>query len=43
MLESLDPPEAHMVSAAVGTVDHGIGFACQLVVRPFVDQASDDR
>jgi hypothetical protein len=43
MLESLDPPEAHMVSAIVGTVDHSIGFACQLVVQPFIDQASDDR
>jgi hypothetical protein len=42
MLESLDAPEAHMVSTAVGTVDHGIGFACQLVVQPLVDQAPDD-
>jgi hypothetical protein len=37
MLESLDPPEAHIVGAAVGTVDHSVGFACQLVVQPFVD------
>ena len=43
MLESLDPPEAHMVSAAIGTVDHCVGFACQLVVQPFVNQAPDDR
>jgi hypothetical protein len=43
MLESLDPLEAQMVSAAVGTIDHCVGFACQLVVQPFVDQAPDDR
>jgi hypothetical protein len=43
MLESVDPPEAHMVSAAVGTVDHGAGFACQFVVQLFVDQAPEDR
>jgi len=43
MLESVDPPEARMVSAAVGTVDHGAGFACQFVVQLFLDQARKPR
>jgi hypothetical protein len=34
--------EAHVVSTAVGAVDHRVGFAGQLVVPPGVE-APDDR
>ena len=43
MLEGLDTAEADMVGAAVGAVDHGIGFAGQLVMQARVDQSADDR
>ena len=41
--EGLYAPEAYMVSAAVGAVDHRIGLARQFVMQPLVDEAPGDR
>jgi hypothetical protein len=38
MRERFDPPEAHMVGATAGTVDHGVGFAGQFIMQPGVDE-----
>ena len=43
MLERPDPPEADMVGAAVGAVDHGVGFPGEFIVQTAIDQPTDDR
>jgi hypothetical protein len=43
MLEGFDTAEPDMVGAAVGAVDHRIGFARQFVVQAAIDQPPDDR
>jgi hypothetical protein len=40
--EGLDSPEAHMVGATVGTVDHRVGLTREFVMQPGVDEAPDD-
>jgi hypothetical protein len=39
----LDPAQAHVVGAAVGAVDHRVGFAGQFVMQSGGDEAPDDR
>ena len=43
MREGFDATKTNMMGAAVRAVDHGIGFAGQLIMEALVDQPADDR
>lgn len=42
MLEGFNAAKSDVMGAAIGAVDHGIGFTGQFIMQAAVDQAADD-